>query len=104
VSSGRCHGPLGPLAAAVSELDLLLIEKVGNLVCPAEFRIGKRAEAMVYSVTEGEEKPLKCPVMFRAVDVVVINKIDLLAPSRLRLGPVFGRPPCCQPTGDKNLG
>jgi hydrogenase nickel incorporation protein HypB len=60
------------------ELDLLLIENVGNLVCPAEFRVGEHAKAMVYSVTEGEEKPLKYPVMFRAVDVVVINKIDLL--------------------------
>jgi hydrogenase nickel incorporation protein HypB len=60
------------------ELDLLIIENVGNLVCPAEFRVGEHGKAMVYSVTEGEEKPLKYPVMFRAVDVVVVNKIDLL--------------------------
>jgi hydrogenase nickel incorporation protein HypB len=51
---------------------------VGNLVCPAEFRVGEHAKAMVYAVTEGEEKPLKYPVMFRAVDVVVVNKVDLL--------------------------
>jgi hydrogenase nickel incorporation protein HypB len=51
---------------------------VGNLVCPAEFRVGERSIAMVYSVTEGEEKPLKYPVMFRAANVIVVNKIDLL--------------------------
>ena len=55
-----------------------MIENVGNLVCPAEFDVGEDARAMVYAVTEGEEKPLKYPVMFRAVDVVVVNKIDLL--------------------------
>ena len=61
-----------------TELDLLVIENVGNLVCPAEFDVGADARAMVYAVTEGEEKPLKYPVMFRAGDVVVVNKIDLL--------------------------
>jgi len=71
VRSGLARLPLG-------ELDLLLIENVGNLVCPAEFRVGEHAKAMVYAVTEGEEKPLKYPVMFRAVDVVVVNKVDLL--------------------------
>jgi hydrogenase nickel incorporation protein HypB len=60
------------------ELDLLIIENVGNLVCPAEFRVGEHARAMVFAVTEGEEKPLKYPVMFRAADVVVVNKVDLL--------------------------
>ena len=60
------------------ELDLLIIENVGNLVCPAEFRVGETTRVMVFSVTEGEEKPLKYPVMFRAADVVVVNKIDLL--------------------------
>ena len=62
----------------LDDLDLLLIENVGNLVCPAEFDVGQHARAMVYAVTEGEEKPLKYPVMFRAADVVVVNKIDLL--------------------------
>ena len=60
-------------------LDLLIIENVGNLVCPAEFDVGQDARAMVYAVTEGEEKPLKYPVMFHAVEVIVVNKIDLLA-------------------------
>ena len=80
---GECHldavmvrSGLGRLPLA--ELDLLVIENVGNLVCPAEFDVGEDAKAMVYAVTEGEEKPLKYPVMFRAVDVVVVNKIDLL--------------------------
>ncbi len=62
----------------LSDLDLLIIENVGNLVCPAEFRVGEQARAMVFAVTEGEEKPLKYPVMFRATDVVVVNKVDLL--------------------------
>jgi hydrogenase nickel incorporation protein HypB len=62
----------------LDRLDLLVIENVGNLVCPAEFDVGEHARAMVYAVTEGEEKPLKYPVMFRAADVVVVNKVDLL--------------------------
>jgi hydrogenase nickel incorporation protein HypB len=62
----------------LADLDLLLVENVGNLVCPAEFDAGEHRRAMVYSVTEGEEKPLKYPVMFRAADVVVVNKVDLL--------------------------
>jgi len=71
VRSGLRRLPLG-------DLDLLFIENVGNLVCPAEFNVGESAKAMVYAVTEGEEKPLKYPVMFRAADVVVVNKVDLL--------------------------
>jgi hydrogenase nickel incorporation protein HypB len=59
-------------------LDLVIIENVGNLVCPAEFDVGEHAKAMVYSVTEGDDKPLKYPVMFRAVDVVLLNKTDLV--------------------------
>jgi hydrogenase nickel incorporation protein HypB len=59
-------------------IDLLIIENVGNLVCPAEFRVGEDARVMVASVTEGEDKPLKYPLMFRACELVVLNKIDLL--------------------------
>ncbi len=70
------HAGLGRLP--LDEIDLLLIENVGNLVCPAEFDVGEHARAMVYAITEGEEKPFKYPVMFRAADVVVVNKIDLL--------------------------
>jgi hydrogenase nickel incorporation protein HypB len=80
---GECHLDAVMVRSGIDrlplmELDLLIIENVGNLVCPAEFRVGEHARAMVFSVTEGEEKPLKYPVMFRAVDVVVVNKIDLL--------------------------
>jgi hydrogenase nickel incorporation protein HypB len=80
---GECHLDAVMVRAGLHRLpldriDLLLIENVGNLVCPAEFDVGADARAMVYSVTEGEEKPLKYPVMFRSADVVVVNKIDLL--------------------------
>jgi hydrogenase nickel incorporation protein HypB len=80
---GECHLDAVMVRAGLdrlplADLDLLLIENVGNLVCPAEFDVGQHARAMVYAVTEGEEKPLKYPVMFRATDVVVINKVDLL--------------------------
>ncbi|MGQ0847423.1 MAG: hydrogenase nickel incorporation protein HypB [Sporichthyaceae bacterium] len=80
---GECHLDAPMVRSAltrlpVADLDLLVVENVGNLVCPAEFDVGEHAKAMVYAITEGEEKPLKYPVMFRAVDVVVVNKIDLL--------------------------
>ena len=80
---GECHLDAVMVRAgldrlSLDELDLLVIENVGNLVCPAEFDVGQDRRAMVCSVTEGEEKPLKYPVMFRAVDAVVVNKIDLL--------------------------
>ncbi|MDT5348825.1 MAG: hydrogenase nickel incorporation protein HypB [Mycobacterium sp.] len=80
---GECHLDAPMINRALSgldlpELDLVIIENVGNLVCPAEFDVGEHAKAMVYSVTEGEDKPLKYPVMFRSVDVVLLNKIDLV--------------------------
>src|SRR3982750_4500209 len=62
----------------LDELDLLIIENVGNLVCPAEFRVGEDVRMMVSSVAEGQDKPLKYPLMFRACELVVINKADLL--------------------------
>jgi hydrogenase nickel incorporation protein HypB len=60
------------------ELDLLFIENVGNLVCPAIYDLGQEANIVALSITEGEDKPLKYPVMFRAADLVVITKTDLL--------------------------
>jgi hydrogenase nickel incorporation protein HypB len=80
---GECHldAPMVNRALQgldLAQLDLVIIENVGNLVCPAEFDVGEHAKAMVYSVTEGDDKPLKYPVMFRAVDVVLLNKIDLV--------------------------
>ena len=80
---GECHLDAPMIRSALprvplDELDLLVIENVGNLVCPAEFDVGEDAKAMVWSPTEGKEKPLKYPVMFRSAEVVVVNKIDLL--------------------------
>lgn len=80
---GECHLDAPMVRSALprlplAELDLLIVENVGNLVCPAEFDVGSHANAMVYSVTEGEEKPLKYPVMFRSADLVIVNKVDLI--------------------------
>jgi hydrogenase nickel incorporation protein HypB len=80
---GECHLDANMVRSALTglpleEIDLLIVENVGNLVCPAEFRIGEDARAMICSVTEGEDKPLKYPLMFRACELVVVNKIDLL--------------------------
>src|SRR6478735_9254732 len=80
---GECHLDANMVRSAIpalplDEIDLLLVENVGNLVCPAEFRIGEDARVMVSSVAEGADKPLKYPLMFRACELVVVNKIDLL--------------------------
>ena len=80
---GECHLDANMVrsalpALALEEIDLLVIENVGNLVCPAEFRVGEDHRVMVSSVTEGEDKPLKYPLMFRACELVVLNKLDLL--------------------------
>ena len=80
---GECHLDANMVRSALptvplDEIDVLVIENVGNLVCPAEFRVGEDAKIMVCSVTEGEDKPLKYPLMFRACELVIINKIDLL--------------------------
>ena len=83
---GECHLDANMVRSAISslplaEIDLLVIENVGNLVCPAEFRVGEDARVMVSSVAEGEDKPLKYPLMFRTCELVLINKIDLLPTS-----------------------
>jgi hydrogenase nickel incorporation protein HypB len=80
---GECHLDANMVRSGLGELplddiDILVIENVGNLVCPAEFRVGEDVRVMVYSVTEGEEKPLKYPLMFRSADLVLVNKVDLL--------------------------
>ena len=80
---GECHLDANMVRSGLSELplhdiDVLVIENVGNLVCPAEFKVGEDARVMVYSITEGEEKPLKYPLMFRSADLVLVNKMDLL--------------------------
>ena len=80
---GECHLDANMVRSAIhslplAEIDLLVIENVGNLVCPAEFAVGENLRVMVSSVTEGEDKPVKYPLMFRAVDLVLVSKIDLL--------------------------
>jgi hydrogenase nickel incorporation protein HypB len=80
---GECHLDANMVRSAIpslplDDIDLLVVENVGNLVCPAEFRIGEDARVMVSSVTEGEDKPLKYPLMFRTCDLVLVNKVDLL--------------------------
>ena len=80
---GECHLDANMVRSALpslplGEIDLLVIENVGNLVCPAEFRLGEDARAMVCAVTEGEDKPLKYPLMFRSCELVLINKLDLV--------------------------
>jgi hydrogenase nickel incorporation protein HypB len=80
---GDCHlaaHVIGTAADAfdLENLDLLIVENIGNLVCPAEFDIGENGRTVVLSVTEGEDKPAKYPHMFRKCDSAVLNKIDLL--------------------------
>jgi hydrogenase nickel incorporation protein HypB len=80
---GECHLDANMVRSALpsiplDDIDLLIVENVGNLVCPAEFRIGEDARMMVASVAEGDDKPGKYPLMFRACELVVVNKIDLL--------------------------
>jgi hydrogenase nickel incorporation protein HypB len=80
---GECHLDARMVRNALTELplaglDLVLIENVGNLVCPAEFRVGEDRKVMVLSVAEGDDKPLKYPLMFRVADLLLLNKIDLV--------------------------
>jgi hydrogenase nickel incorporation protein HypB len=79
-----CHLDAEMLARALKQLappagSVVLIENVGNLVCPALFDLGERAKVVILSVTEGEDKPLKYPHLFRVADLMILNKIDLLA-------------------------
>lgn len=78
-----CHLDAEMLSSALTTLDppagaVLMIENVGNLVCPALFDLGERSKVVIMSVTEGDDKPLKYPHMFRAADLMVLNKVDLL--------------------------
>lgn len=82
-TGGACHLDGNMIRETFQEfdfdaLDLLVVENVGNLVCPAEFKVGEDFKAMILSVTEGDDKPSKYPLMFRESKVLLINKIDLL--------------------------
>jgi hydrogenase nickel incorporation protein HypB len=79
-----CHLEAEMVARALAdwkldELDFLFLENVGNLVCPATFDLGEELRAVLFSVTEGEDKPLKYPTIFNSADVAIINKMDLAA-------------------------
>lgn len=83
VTGGACHLDARQVGAALddlelAELDLLFVENVGNLVCPASWDLGESAKVVVFSVTEGEDKPLKYPKMFQVSRYAVLNKMDLL--------------------------
>jgi hydrogenase nickel incorporation protein HypB len=82
-TGGECHLEANQLESALNNLpladiDLLLIENVGNLVCPAEFNLGEHRKVLIASVPEGDDKPFKYPLMFNTVDALILNKIDLL--------------------------
>ena len=83
VTGGACHLDARQIETALEEIDLertklLIVENVGNLVCPASWDLGEDAKVVVFSTTEGEDKPLKYPKMFRVSRFAVLNKIDLL--------------------------
>jgi hydrogenase nickel incorporation protein HypB len=82
-TGGECHLDANMLQAALSQLelrqyDLLIVENVGNLVCPASFPLGTHKSILIASIPEGDDKPYKYPGMYRGVDALVINKTDLL--------------------------
>jgi hydrogenase nickel incorporation protein HypB len=82
-TEGGCHLDASMVRAALDDMlkermDILFIENVGNLVCPSEFDLGEDAKVVIYSVAEGDDKPLKYPVIFEKAKICVINKIDLL--------------------------
>ena len=89
-TGGACHLDAPMIAAALRELDLaaldcIIIENVGNLVCPAEFDTGAARRAVILSVPEGDDKPLKYPLIFSVSDLLVVNKIDYLDGSDFNL-------------------
>jgi len=82
-TGGNCHLDAVQIQSALDQLDLesldlLIVENIGNLICPAEFRLGTHKNVIVASIPEGDDKPHKYPSMYRGADVLVLNKIDLL--------------------------
>ncbi len=95
-TSGACHLDAhmvreGLRCLDLGAVDLLFVENVGNLVCPAEFRIGEGRKVMLLSTTEGEDKPLKYPLMFRSSDLMLLSKADLLPHLDLDLDGLLSR-------------
>lgn len=82
-TSGGCHLDAAMVQKVagkmeLGELDLLIVENVGNLVCPAEFAVGEDAKGVVLSITEGDDKPLKYPLVFKESSIALLNKVDIL--------------------------
>ena len=82
-TAGGCHLDANMIKNAcaslnLAEIDFLIVENVGNLVCPAEFDLGENFKAVVLSITEGDDKPLKYPLIFKESEVTLLNKVDLL--------------------------
>jgi len=96
VNTGKgCHLDAHMVGHAMAQLSppdgsLLLVENVGNLVCPAAFDLGEAHKVVILSVTEGEDKPLKYPDMFRAADLMLVNKVDLLPYVQFDVGAAVG--------------
>lgn len=95
-TDGGCHLDGNMIQIALGSLDLtgvdlLIIENVGNLVCPAEFNLGEHEKIMILSVTEGDDKPLKYPLMFQLCSVLLVNKIDLLPYTNCDMGKIYER-------------
>jgi hydrogenase nickel incorporation protein HypB len=93
ITGGLCHLDARMVGRALAELDLenidlLLIENVGNLVCPSSYDLGEDMKVVLVSTTEGDDKPLKYPAMFRRASVMIVNKIDLLGASDFEMSRV----------------
>ena len=92
-TGGACHLDANMITEVMydlplKDLDLLIIENVGNLVCPAEFKVGENMKVMLLSIAEGHDKPLKYPLMFQESSALVLNKIDLLPYTNVDLGKI----------------
>jgi hydrogenase nickel incorporation protein HypB len=82
-TAGNCHLDAVMLSRGLesfplSDIDLLIVENVGNLICPASFKLGTHANVVIASIPEGDDKPYKYPTIYRGLDVLIMNKIDLL--------------------------
>jgi len=92
-TEGGCHLDARMISGAINELniddvDVLFIENVGNLVCPSSFDLGEHKRVLIYSVTEGEDKPKKYSTMFSTADVIIINKVDLSKACKINIDQV----------------
>ncbi|MBE1303594.1 hydrogenase nickel incorporation protein HypB [Clostridium botulinum] len=101
-TKGACHLEAGAIVEAVNNLninkeELIIIDNIGNLVCTAEFDLGEDMRIAVMSVTEGNDKPLKYPLMFQTTDVIVLNKIDILTYTNFDLNEFYKDAKCLNP-------